>query len=428
MSFSHVIDIDRLVSPLTGDAPQGNDIRTDRSPTSDYYTIKDARNAARAAERAALFGEEDSGESYTAWLTVSEVAEKILSQESKDLEVASWYLESLVRMHGIAGLRDGFLVIQKLVTDHWDGLFPEPDEDGIETRVAPLTGLNGDGGEGTLLTPLRNIPITDDGDAGIFSYWQYLQARDADRIEDDDKKEERLSSLGYSLAGFNSTIAGMAVGNCRNYVTTLEECIVIYKELSAKLRELCAGDAPPSSKISELLDELTRTVRFVYKEKIDAADAADAAQAAEEVAASAAAESSDAEQQPVQGGQVIQLSGFRSGPIASREDALKAMESAAKYFRQYEPHTPVAPGLERLIEWGRMTVAELMMELIPDSSARSLFSQFTGVKLDGTDTHSYVAPPVATQQAPAQAQVSSQETRAVPESTPQPEKTSGMGW
>ena len=428
MSFSHVVDIDRLVSPVSDDAPQGTDIRADRSPASDYYTIKDARNAARAAERSAMFGDKDSGDSYSSWQTVSEVAEKILTSTSKDLEVAAWYMESLVRMQGLAGLRDGFLIIQKLVNEHWDGLFPEPDEDGIETRVAPLTGLNGDGGEGTLLAPLRNVAITEEGDQGEFTYWQYLQARDAERIEDEDKKAERVASLGYSLSQFNNTIAAMSADSCRNYVTTLEECSSVFKDTSAKLRELCGADAPPSSKISELLDELARTVRFVYKEKIEAADAA--AAAAEASAAEESAEAGAADNSHTQTGQVIQLAGgVRNGPIASREDALKAMESAARYFRQYEPHTPLAPGLERLIAWGRMTVAELMMELIPDGSARSLFSQYTGVKLDGTDTASYVAPPVTAPAAEAQTETDSQETRAEPApAAPQPEKSSGMGW
>jgi len=46
MPFGQVVDIESLVAPVNEDTPQGIDIREDRSPTSDYYTIKDARNAA----------------------------------------------------------------------------------------------------------------------------------------------------------------------------------------------------------------------------------------------------------------------------------------------------------------------------------------------------------------------------------------------
>ncbi len=122
----------------------------------------------------------------------------------------------------------------------------------------------------------------------------------------------------------------------------------------------------------------------------------------------------------------MQLVKVASGAITNREDALKRLEEVAKYFRQYEPHTPLAPGLERLIQWGRMTVAELMMELIPDASARGLFSQFTGVKLDGSDSATYVAPPVAAV-APAVQEAASSAPAAEPEA-PLAESNGSMGW
>jgi len=421
MPFGHVVDIERLIAPVSEETPQGTDIREDRSPTSDYYTIKDARNAARAAERQAMFGGDDEVDAAGPWETVHSVAEKILSETSKDLEVAAWYLESLVRSYGISGLRDGLKIIDHLVSDFWDGLYPMPDEDGIETRVAPITGLNGDGGDGTLLAPLRNLEITIYGDKGAFSYWQYLQARDADRIEDDEKKSARISSLGYSLSEISDTIAATDLITCQNFVSTLEECADLYKSLSNKLREKCGADAPPSSKISELIDEVVRTTRFVYKPKLEEAEAAAAAVASEEAIAEDSAETTD----QTQGARVVQLVSGSNGPITNREEALKRLEEVAKYFRQYEPHTPIAPGIERLIGWGRMTVAELMMELIPDTNARGLFSQFTGVKLDGSDDSTYVAPPTV---AP-QAESAGAQTQAEPASpAPEPEKSSDVSW
>ena len=417
MPFGYVIDIDSLVAPISDDMPQGSDVRADRSPTSDYYVIKDARNNARAAERSAMFGDVEV-DLYTPWVTVSELATKILSSQSKDLEVATWYLESLVRLSGVSGLRDGMKLINQLVNDHWDGLFPMPDEDGIETRVAPLTGLNGDGGEGTLLAPLRNIEITIDGDHGAFSFWQYQQARDADRIDDEDRKAERISTLGYSLSSVNDTIAQTDIQTCRNFIETIEEALAAYKETSSKLRELCGGDAPPSSKITELLDEVLRTTRFAYKEKIQAADDADAA------AAAVSEPSEVSSDETVTTSQVVHMTNAAAGPITNREDALKRLEEVAKYFRQYEPHTPLAPSLERIVSWGRMTVAELMMELIPDSTARSLYSQFTGVMLDGSDTHSYVAPPVVK---PATSQTTPTSQGAA-DAAPAAEPAAKMGW
>lgn len=119
-----------------------------------------------------------------------------------------------------------------------------------------------------------------------------------------------------------------------------------------------------------------------------------------------------------------------TGAISSREDALVLLEKAAKYFRTYEPHTPLAPGLERLIGWGRMTVAELMGELLPDDQSRAMYSQLTGVRLDGSDSQRYVAPPVTAQSSPTE-QPASAEPQAAEEDTGwtgSPEPTAEPSW
>jgi type VI secretion system protein ImpA len=383
MSLDHVIDLDSLKQPISAEAPQGKDLRADRSPTSTYYAIKDARNAARAAERASMFDEDV--DLLAPWRQVAQLAPSILQDVSKDLEVACWYSEALIRLHGLAGLRDGLALIRTLVEDFWDGLYPEPDEDGIETKVAPLTGLNGDGGEGTLLAPLRNMPITLDDAGGEFSFWQYQQARDADRITDEDNREERIAAMGYSLKNISDTVLATSIEDSVAVVDTLEECLDYFKSTNAYLRKACDNEAPPSSNVSNLLEELLRTARFIYKEKLEANQAQ-----------AEAAETSIEEPQAEQGATSLVAgvtAGVGAGPIADREDALKRLEEIASYFRRYEPHTPIGPSLERLVVWGRMTVADLMMELLPEDSARGIFAQLTGVKMDGSDNSTYVAPP-----------------------------------
>ncbi|WP_226665401.1 type VI secretion system protein TssA [Microbulbifer aggregans] len=386
MAFANIIDVDAMALAIPGDSPQGEDIRSDRSPTSDYYTIKDARNSARAAERSAMFDDNDS-DLLAPWRNVAKSAEKILTEKSKDLEVASWYTEALIRLHGVAGLRDGFELISRLVSEHWDGLYPEPDEDGMETKVAPLAGLNGDGADGTLLMPIRNAEITPEGDFGGFSFFQYQQARDAEKIADDDARAARVETLGYGMSQVESCVNSADVSWASGLIETLEESSQYYREINNTLREKCGQDAPPSSSISGLIDEVLRTARFIYKEKLESL--------AESVTVETTSEQDEVANVTGDGATSAAQSYtvVPTGAITSREDALRLLEKAAKYFRTYEPHTPLAPGLERLVGWGRMTVAELMTELLPDDQSRSIYSQLTGVKLDGTDNQRYVAPP-----------------------------------
>lgn len=413
MSMEHVIDLESLLAPISDDEPQGSDLRADRSPNSLYYAIKDARNNARAAERSAMFDEDV--DLIAPWRQVADLAPKILRETSKDLEVCCWYTEALIRLHGLSGLRDGLHLIKKLIEDYWDGLYPEPDEDGIETKVAPLTGLNGDGGEGTLLAPLRNMPITLEEAGGEFSLWQYQQARDADRIVDEDEKAGRFDSLGYSLKTIDETVAATSVAQAVSIVESLEEALDLFKSAHALLRSHCDHEAPPSSNISNLLEELLRTARFIYKEKIEAAQAQQEATQAGGTDGGA----SDPDFPTTGASGNVNLA---TGPITDREDALKRLEKVAEYFRRYEPHSPIGPGLERLAAWGRMTVAELMMELLPEDSAKGIFSQLTGVKLDGSDTATYIAPPKA-----AAPQAANPPSQATPVAETEKNESS-MGW
>ena len=54
MALTPVIDIDAFLQPISDDAPAGTDPRADTSSSSLYYQTKDARNAARSAERSAV--------------------------------------------------------------------------------------------------------------------------------------------------------------------------------------------------------------------------------------------------------------------------------------------------------------------------------------------------------------------------------------
>ena len=378
MASPHIIDIDELLQPISADSPQGSDIREDSSPTSLYYQIKDARNAARAAERASLFDPDEASNVLNEWRPILDLAPTILKENSKDLEVASWLLEALIRFHDFPGLRDGIQLTRGLVDQYWDGLYPEPDEDGIETKVAPLAGLNGDSGEGTLLAPMRNALITTESSVGAFSYWQYQQARDAAKISDPDKRQEKEDTLGFTLAAIETAVAEASADYYVNLVDDLEQAVADFKAMNDTLREHCKHEAPPYSLILETLEEILRAVRFLAKDKLAAA-------APEEITVTEEASTNGAL------ATAAPRSTGPSGPIGSRDDAQRRLEEVAQFFRATEPHTPLVTGIERLVRWGRMPMSELILELVPDPTARAFYQHLTGAKLNESDDPADVA-------------------------------------
>ena len=96
MASPDILDFEKLLAPIEGENPAGSDLRVDSSPTSVYYQLKDARSAARAAERSSEMDEEQASIAEP-WHTILELAPEVLSTQAKDLEVAAWLSEALLR-------------------------------------------------------------------------------------------------------------------------------------------------------------------------------------------------------------------------------------------------------------------------------------------------------------------------------------------
>ena len=249
MASEPILDIDELLKPISDDSPAGNDLRNDESPLSAYNTMKDARQAARSAERQNMFDKHNS-EADESWSKVIDLAPDIIKNSAKDLEIASWLTEALIRRHGFQGLRDGFRLIQGLIDSFWDNLYPMPDEDGLETRVAVLSGLNGEGAEGVLIAPIRNATITQGTDPGPFTLWNYQQAADVDKILDVDTRNDKEAKLGFGISHIERAVTESSETFFVNLRDDIDDAIASYQETSKKLDELCGLNDAPSTSIS----------------------------------------------------------------------------------------------------------------------------------------------------------------------------------
>ena len=169
MASSPVLDFARLLAPISDEHPAGLALRETAATSSLFFQIKEARQAARAAERKKLQRrmmteaekeQDPEGEPIVDWDAVYEPAEQVIAEHSKDLWICAWWIEALARRHGFAGLRDGFRLVRELCERYWDHLHPRPDEDGIATTVAQLAGLNGEDSDGALVRPAASVTVS----------------------------------------------------------------------------------------------------------------------------------------------------------------------------------------------------------------------------------------------------------------------------
>lgn len=364
------IDLDALLAPIDGDSPAGTNLREDASPESSYYALKDARSIARSRERA--MDEVEEGVLLPEWRTILDLAPQVLAEKSKDLEVASWLTEAMVRSSGFIGLAAGFRLIGGLVDGFWDELYPPEDEDGVETKVAPVTGLNGEGGDGTLIAPIRRVPITLGTSIGPFATWQFDQAMELKRIDDEERRQARIDAGAVTYEDFERAVRETPTEFYTALDAELEEALAALAAMSDGFDAKAGYDAPPLSTIRDALTAVRDAVTFVMREwgKVSASAGEPAAETDAEQ--DGAAEAGAPARAPAATAPGV-------GQIASREDAFQAMLKIAEFFRKTEPHSPVSYTLEELVRRGRMPLTDLIAELIPDEDARRNFLLRAGI-------------------------------------------------
>lgn len=363
MASNEVLQLNVLLAPIPGDAPTGTDLRTDPDPASNYYKLKDARSSARAKERN-VEAEGETTDLLPEWRTILDLAPKVLTEQTKDLEVTAWLIEALVRRHGFAGLRDGFRLAGGLVSTFWDGLYPLPDEDGVATRVAPLAALNGIDTDGTLIQPIRKVALTEPGDHGAFASWHYEQALNMANVAGEEAKAWRLEAGAVTMDQIKDAQRATKPKFFLDLIDDIKDCQEAFGALNAALDAACGQDAPPASNIRNALEAVSAVARTL---------GADALAAAENSAGGTAGAGGDGAAQ--EGAQ-----GFGTGAIGSRDDAFRTLSRVAEFFRRSEPHSPISYTLDELVRRGRMSLPELLNELIADSGQRRSFYIVAGMR------------------------------------------------
>jgi type VI secretion system protein ImpA len=372
MASTETLDFSRILEPFPGENPAGKPLREDFSPNSLYYKIKDARASARAAERSLAYddGKEESQQFNVAdWKPVLELGPTILAEESKDLEIATWLTEALLRQHGYAGLRDGFRLLRELVERFWDNLYPLPDEDGLHGRIAPVGGLNGEGNDGVLIRPIFNVPITVAGTTRPLSCSDHQQATDLNALSDPEKRAQRIDQGAVTMQIFEQAVRETPSETLLDHLNDITDCLKEFESLCAALDGKCGNDdtghslAPPSSNIRNALDSCRDLLQGITRNRMPESGAA-----GETAGEASAAEAGGGIPAPT-----------KTGYIKSRETAFQSLLQVAEFFKRTEPHSPISYALEQAVRWGRMPLPDLLTELIPEEPARMQLFKLVGI-------------------------------------------------
>jgi type VI secretion system protein ImpA len=368
--FPEGFELAALLAPIPGDMPAGADLRGDASPLSLYYRLRDARAEARAAERASEAPDPDRPETSNSapppqWRTIRDLGIEAIGSRTKDLEIAAWLTEALLRSDGLSGFTAGVRLMTGLVEGFWDDLYPLPDEEGVAMRVRPVAGLNGLSGEGMLGPPLRRVPLFLRPDGAAMQFWQFEQSENLARSADAETRQKRIDAgvLPFETVENEARAAGAEhfAALRANAVAAAEA----WRALGDALDARAGDDAPPTSRVREVL------------EKIAEAAARFAPGDAEGATAGAVAPSSAAA--PAPAAPAAEGIGI-AGAVASREEALRSLAAIAEFFRRTEPLSPLSYTLQEAVRRARMSWPELLEEIVPDAGQRGQILLSLGIR------------------------------------------------
>src|SRR4051812_44246097 len=121
---------DEVLKPIPGENPGGQNLRY--APV--YDKIKEARREDDALNQGAWQYERKVADTAL----VITLTEEALATQSKDLQLAAWLTEALLKKNGFGGFQEGLQICAGLVATFWEHLYPELDEEDPELRAAPL--------------------------------------------------------------------------------------------------------------------------------------------------------------------------------------------------------------------------------------------------------------------------------------------------
>ena len=379
--WHRMIDPDVLVAPFADAAPSGIDLRSGPLDAQ-LRSLQDAVRNARSAEQHENPGGGRNG-AEAEWQVVQRLAADLIGHRSKDLTVAANLTEALARRDGLAGLAAGARVMSGLLDGFSDGLHYRPylDRPGLD-RATALTALVAElaGAEGRLLPVVRAAPLFMLPDNTRFTLEGCEQSRlwtarsPADREQamrglSPPERAEREQAPGGHL--WDKVVQEARGSGAADLIMLRENARAALDAWQALTRSLVAR-TPDGQTATAPLAALLTTLHGI----------------AVDLAPPAANPGEPLLPNPDTAGQSAPTaapSPNRSGPVNDREDALKALEEIARFFRRTEPASPFAYAIMTLVRRARLSWPELAAEILPDKAPREIMLQRLGIQLEDLD-------------------------------------------
>jgi len=261
-----LLDMDAILAPIPGGSPSGEDVRY----TDVYERIKEARRSDDMLDQ----GDWQREVKRSDWSAVVDVAAKALGTKTKDIQIAVWLTEGLIRTQGFAGLNAGLTILEAFIRDFWEGVYPLAEDGDLEFRAGPLEFLND-----KVSYSIRDIPLTDEKSAEGYSWNRWQESRQVGYEKDtrnqwgdtDDNKlrarQELMDEGRIPAETFDAAVSQSSKGFYAALADDIDACMATFARLDALVDEKFGRDAPRLSDLVKACEDCQRVVNTILKDK-----------------------------------------------------------------------------------------------------------------------------------------------------------------
>jgi type VI secretion system protein ImpA len=353
--------IEALLAPVAGDAPAGKDLRYDAR----YDQAKEARREDPELPPGGLATERKLAD----WPAVVRLTSALLEKETKDLQLAAWLTESLLKRDGLTGLATGLDVLRGILDRYWDSCYPAWDEDDPELRGAPLELVGG-----KFDVHVRQTPVAPGVTLLAHQVSRGVPSEEEAKSNKDKRtaREEALADGKLPPEEVDKAVAEAPKAFYKTLVAGTDAALASLAALERTADDKFGRDAPSFMKLRGALDEMRRVAGGILAQKL-IEDPDPVVEVPEEViGGDGGVGTGDGE------------GGALSPEPVSAADAAARVAVAARFLRKQAPTSPAPYLMLRGLRWGELRngTGALDPKLLdaPPTAART---KLKGLLLDG---------------------------------------------
>ena len=356
-------EINRFLNPISEEHPSGQDMVF----SIEFDTIQKARQ------------EDDPNLEQGDWITdlkeadwslVVKTAESLLLEKTKDIRVAGWLLEGWIRQDGFAGYARGLELLDGLCRTFWDTLNPQIEDGDVQQQAGNFAWI---------INRSRNligrIPLTlADGARYGYIYWDAAnQLAHAVKRSPDEASSLTRGKVTHEIfdEARKKTPPDFYIGLHEQVLY----CQAIQQRFSETLTNYLADEAPSFSQIHQQLEDIESLVQRLGSESGVILKGAKAKTKTEDV------QTMTVSSEPaIEAAHHLDQSVLTQ--IKSRSQALEQLRQIAVFFRETEPHSPVAYLAEKAVLWANLPLHAWLKAVVKNADALTSLEELLGVEVE----------------------------------------------